>query len=58
MKMDKQSAFGIGKCSRCSKVAQLNWHICKECSNTAQEKYRKECKSFVNNLIVGRDAQE
>lgn len=40
------AAFGVGECSRCSKVEQLNWCICRECSDKAQEAYRQEVKAF------------
>lgn len=33
------------ECSRCRKITQTIWHVCKECTNKVQEAYRAECKA-------------
>lgn len=34
-------------CSRCGKIGETIWHVCKECADKAQEKYKNEVLSAI-----------
>lgn len=43
-----------GTCSRCGTVGKVIFHVCKTCTDKAQQKYRDEVQAWANQYLASK----